>query len=195
MWTLYGLHYRSFEDVDDRWEWEPSLLGVHSRLESVFDDALRATISMTLRQQDAEVRTNATPGGDDFPTRFFDLVSGFDGPQLATWVHTSASADQIRDLLKRRSSYQLKEADPHTWVIPCGSQGSRLRRTTTRQLCRRGHAAAVGCRQSDIAVVPSRALPSSGPDAGNPVGLGWALIAHRIGVTTKVSKLLSSDAR
>src|SRR3954452_15113690 len=41
LYCLYELHYRGFEDVDDGWEWEPSLLRVRRKLESCFEEALR----------------------------------------------------------------------------------------------------------------------------------------------------------
>ena len=33
LYCCYELHYRGFEGVDDRWEWEPSLLALRSVLE------------------------------------------------------------------------------------------------------------------------------------------------------------------
>ena len=36
LYVLYELHYRGFEGVDDRWEWEPSLLAFRARLEERF---------------------------------------------------------------------------------------------------------------------------------------------------------------
>ena len=41
-----------------------------------------------------------------------------DGPSLADHVRRSADVDQVLELLRQRSVYQLKEADPTTWVVP-----------------------------------------------------------------------------
>jgi hypothetical protein len=40
--VLYELHYRRFAGVDDRWEWEPSLLAARRRLEDSSEDTLGA---------------------------------------------------------------------------------------------------------------------------------------------------------
>lgn len=118
LWVLYEMHYRSFDDVDDRCEWDPALLQVRAQLEAAFEDALRAAVDDALRDQSPDVGAHATAGGGDFESRFFALVRDFDGPQLAKYVQRSATATQIRELLQRRSIYQLKEADPHAWLLP-----------------------------------------------------------------------------
>src|SRR3954453_8532410 len=41
LYLCYELHYRSFAGVDERWEWEPSLLEFRRRLERQFEAALR----------------------------------------------------------------------------------------------------------------------------------------------------------
>src|SRR3954463_3542770 len=40
LYCCYELHYRGFEGVDDRWEWEPSLLAFRAGLERRFEDEL-----------------------------------------------------------------------------------------------------------------------------------------------------------
>ena len=47
LYCLYELHYRGFDGVDERWEWEPSLLRVRQKLESCFEEALRAELPTT----------------------------------------------------------------------------------------------------------------------------------------------------
>ena len=37
LYCCYELHYRGFEGVDDRWEWEPSLLALRAELERRFE--------------------------------------------------------------------------------------------------------------------------------------------------------------
>lgn len=105
LWVLHELSYGGFDEVDDRAEWEPELLRVRRDLEQELEGRLR----------------DAWPGvpeGIDLASGFFDWVADQDGPSLARHVQTSATADQVLDLLRVRSIYHLKEADPTTWVIP-----------------------------------------------------------------------------
>ena len=118
LWALYELHYRSFDDIDERWEWDPSLLAVRSKLEDVFERALHEAVHDEVAKQDPCVQQNARPRDGDLATRFFDLVGEFEGPPLAQRIQKDASTEQIREFLLNRSIYQLKEADAHTWVIP-----------------------------------------------------------------------------
>src|SRR4051812_4964438 len=45
LWALYELHYRGFEDVDERFEWDPETLAVRGRLEQTFETQLRGLTS------------------------------------------------------------------------------------------------------------------------------------------------------
>jgi hypothetical protein len=45
-------------------------------------------------------------------------VAAHDGPSLARYVQTDATREQVLDLIRLRSIYHLKEADPTSWVIP-----------------------------------------------------------------------------
>ena len=40
------------------------------------------------------------------------------GDSLSAFIEHAASLEQAREFLIHRSAYQLKEADPHSWVIP-----------------------------------------------------------------------------
>src|SRR3954451_1143294 len=42
LYCCYELHSRGFEGVDDRWEWEPSLLAFRAELERRFEAELEA---------------------------------------------------------------------------------------------------------------------------------------------------------
>jgi hypothetical protein len=107
LFICYELHYRGFTGVDDRWEWQPSLLALRARLEERFERDLRATVG---------------PLADVDPARvgraIFDLVAADDGPSLARHLERRATLVQFREFATHRSVYQLKEADPHTWAIP-----------------------------------------------------------------------------
>jgi hypothetical protein len=50
--------------------------------------------------------------------RVLGLIEGDPGPSLSGFIGDEATLDQIREFLIHRSAYQLKEADPHSWVIP-----------------------------------------------------------------------------
>ncbi len=105
LWVLHELSYGGFADVDDGAEREPELLRVRRRLEDDLETALRA-------------RWPGVPEGADLADGFFDWVEAHDGPSLARHVQTEATEEQVLDLLRVRSVYHLKEADPTTWVIP-----------------------------------------------------------------------------
>ena len=118
LWSLYELHYRSFDDIDERWEWDPSLLAIRSNLEGVFERALHDVVLDAVARQNPNVQANSRPQEGHLASRFFDLVGEFEGPELAKRIQKDASADQIRTFLVNRSIYHLKEADAQTWVIP-----------------------------------------------------------------------------
>src|SRR5438270_8388183 len=41
LYLCYELHYRGLPGVDERWEWQPSLLAVRALLEHCFEQGLR----------------------------------------------------------------------------------------------------------------------------------------------------------
>ena len=107
LYVCYELHYRGFADVDERWEWEPSLLAFRARLEDRFDAALHPSVPFP---------RDAIPAGEiDIALR---AISEQDSPPLSNYVRSSASYEQILEFMVHRSAYQLKEADPHSWAIP-----------------------------------------------------------------------------
>ncbi|CAN5814461.1 iron-containing redox enzyme family protein [soil metagenome] len=105
LYLCYELHYRGLSGVDDRWEWEPSMLAGRRTLEDSFEAALRA-------------ECEPTPGpvviGRDLPA----TIAAATGPSLSTYVLERGTLDQVREFAMHRSAYQLKEADPHSWAIP-----------------------------------------------------------------------------
>ena len=105
LWTLYELHYRGFEDVDDALEWHPGLLGVRRELETDLEDRIRA-------------RWSPYAWEGDLAEALFGYVGAHDGVSLARHVQTTATEEQVLDLVRMRSIYHLKEADPTAWVVP-----------------------------------------------------------------------------
>jgi Iron-containing redox enzyme len=108
LYVLYELHYRGFQDVDDRLEWDPSLLRLRAALEADFEARLREEIP-SLEQPIDPKRIGSL---------VTELIEADDGPELSIYMERKASLDQFREFLIHRSAYQLKEADPHSWAIP-----------------------------------------------------------------------------
>lgn len=104
---LYELHYRGFDGVDERWEWEPSLVAATQLLEHELEEDLVAAVG------NAPVGVSA----DDVVEALDDLA-GADGPSLSGWLLDEGTLAQVREFAIHRSIYQLKEADPHTFGIP-----------------------------------------------------------------------------
>jgi hypothetical protein len=107
LYLCYELHYRGLPGVDERWEWEPSLLALRRQLEDCFETRLLEAVPDTGFEVDAE--------DIDLELR---AIAEDDGPSLSSYVHTRADLAQVREFLIHRSAYQLKEADPHSWAIP-----------------------------------------------------------------------------
>lgn len=106
LYACYELHYRGFDDVDDNWEWEPSLIGFRRELESSFGAAL----------QDKVAVGRVDP--DDVVDRLKSIADRSDGPSVSRFLETEANVEQFREFVIHRSIYHLREADPHTWTIP-----------------------------------------------------------------------------
>jgi heme oxygenase-like protein len=107
LYLCYELHYRGIPDVDARWEWEPSLLELRRRLEEPFEAALREAIPLPAAVE---------PDVMDLALRAIEDAD--DGPSLSTHIERRASLEQVLEFVVQRSAYQLKEADPHSWVLP-----------------------------------------------------------------------------
>jgi len=105
LWTLYELHYRGFDDVDDTLEWQPEALHLRRALEQPFEARLRE-------------RYDAPDLTAPFADSFFDYVASHDGRSLASFVQRGANAEQVRELLSVRTIYHLKESDPSAWLVP-----------------------------------------------------------------------------
>jgi hypothetical protein len=103
LYLCYELHYRGFSGVDPAWEWDPELLRLRGAMEQRFLAALRADAHRHVSVDDALREILVEPVK---PTG----VSQFLKKEGELW--------QLREYAAQRSLYQLKEADPHAWVIP-----------------------------------------------------------------------------
>jgi hypothetical protein len=107
LYVCFELGYRGFADVDPRWDGEIPLLQLREMLERAFLDAVANALG--------------DPGGidpDRIGERLFELEREDGGPELSRYLETQATLEQFREFVIHRSAYQLKEADPHSLVIP-----------------------------------------------------------------------------
>ncbi len=112
LFVMYELAYRGWDGVDDRWEWEPSLIRLRTAAEERFEAGLRALVA---------------PYDDRLPdvidargiARTLVAMTGDDsGPSLSGYLRGRATLAQFREFAAHRSVYHLREADPHTFAIP-----------------------------------------------------------------------------
>ena len=108
LYLCYELHYRGLPGVDDRWEWQPSLLELRRRLEERFEAELLEAVP--------RAHEHVAPEEMDLALRAVDEAD--DGPSLSRHLERDGTLDQFREFLVHRSAYQLKEADPHSWALP-----------------------------------------------------------------------------
>ena len=109
LYLCYELHYRGLPGVDERWEWEPSLLALRREIERVFEDALREAAGF-------DAQDEVAPEEMDLALRA--VVDADDAPSLSTHLERHGTRDQLLEFLVHRSAYHLKEADPHSFALP-----------------------------------------------------------------------------
>lgn len=105
LYLCYELHYRGLDGVDERWEWDPGLLGFRARLEGPFEQALRDGVG------------ELTPTGD-IAAWLQGMLGGDDGPSTSSWCAEHGTYEQVCEEAVHRSLFQRKEADPHSWLFP-----------------------------------------------------------------------------
>ncbi|MDA0169507.1 iron-containing redox enzyme family protein [Solirubrobacter taibaiensis] len=108
LYCCYELHYRGFDGVDDRWEWEPSLLTLRGVLERQFEAELHDLVGAP----------SAPPDPREMDALLRELMLSDDSPSVSTFIEREATDEQLLEFMKHRSAYQLKEADPHSWALP-----------------------------------------------------------------------------
>jgi pyrroloquinoline quinone (PQQ) biosynthesis protein C len=109
LWTLYELHYRGFDEVPDQREWDPALLTLRARLETVFEEALRQSTDAYVEQ--------ARDAHDDVVDQIIALTEDVEGAPVASYLQRRASRAQVLEFLAQRSLYHLKESDPHSLLL------------------------------------------------------------------------------
>jgi Iron-containing redox enzyme len=106
LYCCYELHYRGFDSVDDRWEWQPSLLTLRAALEAPFETALREAVGPL------------TPPAGPMDLALQAIADADCSPSVSCYLERRGTAGQVLEFLVHRSAYNLKEADPHSWAIP-----------------------------------------------------------------------------
>jgi heme oxygenase-like protein len=108
LYLCYELHYRGLPEVDERWEWEPSLLALRRELEAEFERGLREAVAAP----------DVAPPPDAMDVALRAIADSDDGPSLSAHLERDGTAEQFLEFVAHRSAYNLKEADPHSWAIP-----------------------------------------------------------------------------
>src|SRR4051812_24373143 len=137
LYVCYELHYRGFDAVDERWEWEPSLLALRATLEAEFERALDAAVPPVdpgeLPAADRRPRPESgppppappppvapgeLPAADQMDVALRAIADADDGPSLSRHLERDGTLEQFLEFCVHRSAYQLKEADPPSWALP-----------------------------------------------------------------------------
>jgi hypothetical protein len=106
LFICYEFAYRGWDGVSDRWEWNPDLLRVRAAAEEQFEASLHELAGPP-----------AAVDPETVPAQLREIVEA-DGPSMSGFLRARASYDQFREFVTHRSVYHLREADPHTYVIP-----------------------------------------------------------------------------
>jgi hypothetical protein len=114
LYVAYELHYSGIRDVDESWEWAPSLLAFRAELERPFEAAVAELVQPAA--EDELVSIGAA---------LQEIVAEDPGPPLSRYMETQGTLEQLHEHVIHRSAYQLKEADPHSWAIPRLSPGPK----------------------------------------------------------------------
>jgi hypothetical protein len=117
LWCCYELHYRGFDDVDDRWEWHPAVIGFRGALEQRWLASLRGFASHDLASSHGLASNSVVPSAA-MADMLIELTRRADGPDLPRYLARDADRSQFAEYLAHRSVYQLKEADPHSFGLP-----------------------------------------------------------------------------
>jgi len=112
LWLGYELRYRGLAGVAEEWETDPGLLQVMQGWEQIL------VRSLAVRAGRAFGSVPSAPSAAEVVSALQELATSEDGPSLSQRLMRSASIEQFTEFLIHRSLYHLKEADPHTWLIP-----------------------------------------------------------------------------
>ena len=109
LFVLYASAYGSLPVLDADREWDPLLLATRRVLETAFEKALRESVPMPALPE---------PTVNAVGRALFALADADTGPSLSRYFAKKATREQAEEMLILRSTYTLREADPHSWAIP-----------------------------------------------------------------------------
>lgn len=120
---LYELHLQGIENVSDKWEWNPDLLAVRSRLEERFESAIAQLVG-------------TVESSGDVVADLWSMTAPSAGPGLASFMAKDATIDQFSEVLIHRSLNQLREAmctpsEFRASPVPSRPPSSKCRATST----------------------------------------------------------------
>lgn len=105
LYLCYELHYRGLPGVDPAMEWDPEVLRFRAGLEGPFERALRSAIPTD------------PVAPSSVPAVLREMAREDDGA-LSRHLERREGLERFLEFLIHRSIYHLKEADPHSFVIP-----------------------------------------------------------------------------
>ncbi len=117
LWVLHELSYRGFIGVDEAWEGSPALAFLRRDLEADLESRLRDRFVQATRREDPAL-TAAAAEPDDVGEALMALAAAHEGPSVARHVQRTATRAEVVELMRQRSIYHLKEADPTSWTVP-----------------------------------------------------------------------------
>lgn len=109
LFILHGLHYGEVAREDDDWEWNLDLVSARVAIEAEFERRLRSQVP-SLEIQDGSAEGVAAA--------LFEFSKPRPGQSLPRFIAKKATDEQVREYMKLRSAYTLKEADAQSWAIP-----------------------------------------------------------------------------
>lgn len=109
LFVLYASAYGSLPSLDADLEWDGALLATRRVLEEAFERFLRENVRMPEPPE---------PTVDAVGRALFALAEVDAGPSLSRYFAKKATREQAEEMLIQRSTYTLREADPHSWAIP-----------------------------------------------------------------------------
>jgi hypothetical protein len=80
LYCCYELHYGGLPGVDERWEWNPSLLDLRARLEAAFESTLVSEVGVP----------SDSAGPEEMDLALRAIAEADDGPSLSRYLERDA---------------------------------------------------------------------------------------------------------
>ena len=107
LYLCYESHFGDIAQYSDA-EWDPVLIEFRCRIEHAFERELRRRVG----EYDDAVTTH------NVADSIRRLIVRDNGPSLSSYIDSFGTMEQMRQVVRHRSAYQLKEGDGHTFGIP-----------------------------------------------------------------------------